>query len=72
MNQGKLDVVKQETASVNINILGLNELKWMGMGKFNSNDHYSYCCGQESPRRNGVALIVNKSLKCSTWVQSQK
>ena len=72
MNQGKLDVAKQEMASVNINILGLNELKWMGMGKFNSNDHYSYYCGQESSRRNGVALIVNKSLKCSNWVQSQK
>ena len=59
-------------ARVNIDILGISELKWMRMGEFNSNDHYSYYCGQESLRRNGVALIVNKSLKCSTWVQSQK
>ena len=72
MNQGKLEVVKQEMASVNINILGISELKWMRMGKFNSDDHYIYYCGQESHRRNGVALIVNKSPKCSTWVQSQK
>ena len=62
MNQGKLDVVKQETASVNINILGLNELKWMGMGKFNSNDHYIYQCGQQSLRRNEIALMVNKTI----------
>ena len=53
-------------------ILGISELKWMGMGEFNSSDHYIYCCWQESLRRNGVALIVNKSPKCSTWVQSQK
>ena len=59
MNQGKLDMVKQEKAIVNINILGLSELKWMGMGEFNSDNHYVYC-GQESLRRNGVALIVNK------------
>ena len=59
-------------ARVNINILGLNEIKWMGTGKFNSNDHYIYYCGQESLTRNGVALIVNKSPKCSTWVQTQK
>ena len=71
MNQGKPDMVKQ-MARVNIDILGISELKWMGMGKFNSDDHYIYYCGQESLRRNGVALIVNKSLKCSTWVQSQK
>ena len=58
MNQGKLQVVKQEVARVNI--LGVNELKWTGMGKFNSDDHYIYYCGQESLRRNGVALIVNK------------
>ena len=58
MNQGKLDVIKQEMARVNIDILGNSE--WMGMGKFNSDDHYIYYCGQESPRRNGVALIVNK------------
>ena len=59
-------------ARVNIDILGISELKWTGMGKFNSDDHYIYSCGQESLRRNGVALIVNKSPKCSTWVQSQK
>ena len=72
MNQGKLDTVWQEIARVNINILGINELKWMGMGEFNSDDHYIYYCGQESPRRNGVALSQQKTLKCSTWVQSQK
>ena len=58
--QGKLEMVKQEMASVNINILGISELKWTGMGKFNSDDHYIYYCGQESLRRNGVAIIVNK------------
>ena len=57
---------------MNNDILGISELKWMGMGEFNSDDHYIYYYGQESLRRNGVALIVNKSLKCSTWVQSQK
>ena len=72
MNQGKLEVVKQEMASVNINILGISELKRTGMGEFNSDDHYIYYYGQECLRRNGVALIVNKSPKCSTWVQSQK
>ena len=72
MNQSKLEVVKQEMARVNINILGISELKWAGMGEFNSYDHFIYYCGQESLRRNGVALIVNKSLKCSTWMQSQK
>ena len=66
MNQGKLEVVKQEMASVNVNILGISELKWTGVGEFNSDDHYIYYCGQESLRRNGVAIIVNKSLKCST------
>ena len=71
MNQGKLEVVKQEMARVNSNILGINELKWTGMGKFISDDHYIYYCGQESLRRNGVAIIVTKSPKCSTWVQSQ-
>ena len=71
MNQGKLEVVKQEMASVNINILGISELKRKARGEFNSDDHYIYYCGQESLRRNGVALTVNKSLKCSTWVQSQ-
>ena len=60
MNQGKLDVVKQETARVNINILGISKLKWTRMGEFNSDDHYIYHCGQESLRRNGVALTVNK------------
>ena len=60
MNQGKLEVVKQEMARVNINILGISELKWTGMGEFNWDDHYIYYCGQESLRRNGVAIIVNK------------
>ena len=72
MNQGKLEVIKKEMARININILGIGELKWMRMGKFNSDNQYIYYYGQESFRRNGVALIVNKSLKCSTWVQSQK
>ena len=72
MNQDKLEVVKQEMARVNIDILGISELKWTEMGGFNSDDHYMYYCGQESLRRNGAILIVNKkSLKCSTWVQSQ-
>ena len=70
--QGKLEVVKQEMARVNVDILGISELKWTGMGEFNSDDHYIYYCGQESLRRNGVAIIVNKSPKCSTWMQSQK
>ena len=60
MNQGKLEVVKQKMARVNINILGISELRWTGMGEFNSDDHYIYYCGQESLRRNGVAIIVNK------------
>ena len=60
MNQGKLEVVKQERAGVNINILGICEIKWTRMGEFNSDDHYIYYCGQESLRRNGVALTVNK------------
>ena len=72
MNQGKLEVVKQEMARVNIDILGISELKWTGMGEFNSDDHYIYYCGQESLRRNGVAIRVKKSSKCSTWMQSQK
>ena len=63
MNQGKLDVVKQEVARVNIDILGISELKWTGMGEFNSGDHYIYYRGQESLRRNGVALIVNKRVR---------
>ena len=57
---------------MNIDILGIIELKWTGLGEFNSDDHYIYYCGQESVRRNGVAIIVNKSLKCSTWMPSQK
>ena len=60
MNQGKLEVVKQEMTRVNISILGISELRWTGMGEFNSNDHYIYYCGQESIRRNGIAIIVNK------------
>ena len=60
MNQGKLEVVKQEMARVNIEILGITELKWTGMGEFSSHDHYIYYCGQESLRRNGVAIMVNK------------
>ena len=72
MNQGKLEVVKQEMARVNVDILGISELKWTGMGEFNSDDHYIYYCRQESLRRNGVAIMVNKSPKCSTWMQSQK
>ena len=60
MNQGKLEVVKQEMARVNIDILGISKLRWTEMGEFNSDDHYIYYCGQESLRRNGVAIIVNK------------
>ena len=63
MNQGKLEVVKQEMARVNVDILGISELKWTGMGEFNSDDHYTYCCGQESLRRNGVAIMVNKRVR---------
>ena len=63
---------QQEMARVNIDILGISELKCTGMGEFNSDDHYIYFCGQESLRRNGVTIIVNKSLKRSTWMQSQK
>ena len=63
MNQGKLEVIKQEVASVNINILGISELKWTGMGEFNSDDHCIYYCEQESLRRNGVAIIVNKRIQ---------
>ena len=70
MNRGKLEVVKQEMARVNADILGISELKWTGMGEFNSNDHYIYYCGQESLRRNGGAIMVNKRvqnavLRCS-------
>ena len=62
MNQGKLEVVKQEMARMNVDILGISELKWTGMGEFNSDDHYTYCCGQESLRRNGEVFIVNKTV----------
>ena len=63
MNQGKLEVVKQEMTRVNVDILGISELKWIGMGEFNSDDHYIYYCGQESLRRNGVAIMVNKRVR---------
>ena len=72
MNQGKLDAVKQEMARVNVGILGIRELKWTEMGAFNSDEHCIYYCGQESLRRNGIAIRVNNSPKCSTWMQSQK
>ena len=63
MNQGKLEVIKQEMARVNVDILGISKLKWTGMGEFNSDDHYIYYCGQESLRRNGVAIMVNKRIR---------
>ena len=63
MNQGKLEVFKQEMTRVNVNILGISELKWTGMGEFNSDDHYIYYCGQESLRKNGVAVMVNKRVR---------
>ena len=63
MNQGKLEVVKQEMARVNVDILGISKLKWTGMGEFHSDDHYIYYCGQESLRRNGVAIMVNKRVR---------
>ena len=62
MNQGKLEVIEQEMARMNVNILGIREVKWTGMGEINSDDHYIYYCGQESLRRNGVAIMVNKRL----------
>ena len=68
MNQDKLEVVKQEMARVNIDISGIRELKWTGMGEFNSDDHYIYYRGQETLRRNGVAIIVYKNPKYSTWM----
>ena len=70
MNQGKLEVVIQEMARVNIDILGIRELKWTRMGEFNSDDHCIYYYGQESLRRNGVAIMVNKRVR--DWIQSQK
>ena len=73
MKQDKLKVVKQEMARGNIDILVISELKWTGMGEFNSDDHFIYYCGQESLGRNGVAITVKKKrLKCSTWMKSKK
>ena len=72
MNLGKLEVVRQEMARVIIDILGISKLKSTGMGEFNSDDHDIYYCGQEFLRRNGVAIMVNKTLKFSSWIQSQK
>ena len=63
MNQGKVEVIKQEMARISIDILGISKLKWTGMGEFNSDDHYIYCCRQESLQRNGVAIIVNKRVQ---------
>ena len=63
MNQGKLEMVKQEMTRVNVDILGISELRWTGMGEFNSDDHYIYYCGQESLRKSGVAIIVNKRVQ---------
>ena len=70
MSPGKFDVVGQALSRLNIDILEISELKWMEMDKFDSDDHYIYYYGQESLKINGVALIINKSQKCSTWVQS--
>ena len=72
MNQGKLEVIKQEMAKVNINILEISELKWTGMGEYNSDDHYVYYCEQESLRRNVVALIVNKRVQMQYFVAISK
>ena len=72
MNQGKLEVVKQEMTRVNVSILGISKLKWTGMGEFNSDDHYIYYCGQESLRRNAVAIMVNKRVQSAVLLQSQK
>ena len=74
MNQSKLEVVKQMMARVNVDILGISKLKWTGMGEFNSDDHYIYCCGQESLGRNGVAIIVNKRVQNAVlgWLVSYK
>ena len=69
-NQGKLEVVKQEMARVNIDILGISELKWTGMGEFNSDDHYIYYCGQESLRRNGVAIMVNNRVRNAVYLDA--
>ena len=72
MSQGKLEVVKQKMARVNVAILGISKLKWTEMGEFNSDNHYTYYIGEKSLRRNGISLTVNKSPKCSSWMQSQK
>ena len=73
INHGKLEVVKQDMARVNIDILGISQLKWTGMGEFSSDDHDIYYCGQESLRRNGVAIMVNKRVRNAiTWMQSEK
>ena len=72
MIQGKLEMIKQEMARVNFNILGISELKWTGLGEFKSDDHYIYYSGQESLSRNRIAIIVNKESEYSTWMQSQK
>ena len=73
MNQGKLEVVKQEMARVNVDILGISKLKWTRMGEFNSDDHYIYYCQQESLKKKKYSYhSQKKSLKCSTWMQSQK
>ena len=72
MNQGKLEMIKQEMARVNINILGISELKGTGMGEFNSDDHYIYYCGQESLRRNGVTIILNKRIQNAVFGYSLK
>ena len=73
MNQGKLEVVKQKMTRVNINILRISDLKWTGVGEFNSDDQYIYYGGQESLRRNGVAIMVKKkTLKIRSWMQSEK
>ena len=72
MLSGKLEMVKQEIARVNVDILGISELKWTGMGEINSDDHYVYCCGEKSLRRNGLALIVNKTVQNVVLGQSLK
>ena len=72
MNQGKLEVVKQEMARVNVSVLGISELRWTGMGKFNSDDHYIYYCGKESLRRNGVPIIVNKRVRNAVLAAAAK
>ena len=72
MNQGKLEVVKEEMSRVNINVLEFSEVQWTKMDEFHSDDRYIYNCGQESLRRNGVSLLVNKKYKCNIWMQSQK